>query len=212
MKKYYIKTKEGLKELNVGDIVSKEKTLKTPYIKCTISKTLKVTEEDLEEFIKQGLVEVKEIKKEPSSTTTFNPETTKEQFKDNKNQQKPEFRYITNIDFYVQKLSNKLGWRIEKTWNYLNNLFKLYPAAVFSTLLKVIAVEFDKKYADHIRNAKTLYIVSNISGKIIASSNKDSIINYKNFAAFRSEKEAKLALDILKPLHEVMFNTEPNTK
>ena len=55
-----------------------------------------------------------------------------------------------DINFYIEKIAARLGWKPEKVYNYLNNVDSILPAAAFSMVLREIAVELDKKYECHI--------------------------------------------------------------
>ena len=46
-----------------------------------------------------------------------------------------------DINFYIEKIAARLGWKPEKVYNYLNNVDSIVPAAAFSMVLREIAVE-----------------------------------------------------------------------
>ena len=109
-----------------------------------------------------------------------------------------------DINFYIEKIAARLGWKPEKVYNYLNNVDSILPAAAFSMVLREIAVELDKKYEDHIENSPEIYVISMLDGRI-TKANKAHIKNYRNFAAFRTIEDARIACRIVKPILKEMF-------
>ena len=109
-----------------------------------------------------------------------------------------------DINFYIEKIAARLGWKSEKVYNYLNNVDSILPAAAFSMILREIAVELDKKYEDHIENSPEIYVISMLDGRI-TKANKAHIKNYRNFAAFRTIDDARIACRIVKPVLKEMF-------
>lgn len=112
-----------------------------------------------------------------------------------------------DLAFYVGKIAQRLGWRHEKAAGYLNNLDSIYPAAAFTIVLREIAIELDKKYEDHISNSPEIYSISLTDGRITRLY-KDSIRSYKNFAAFRSVSDAKIACSIVRDILKEMFKNK----
>ena len=80
----------------------------------------------------------------------------------------------------------------------------ILPAAAFSMVLREIAVELDKKYEDHIENSPEIYVISMLDGRI-TKANKAHIKNYRNFSAFRTIEDARIACRIVKPILKEMF-------
>ena len=109
-----------------------------------------------------------------------------------------------DINFYIEKIAARLGWKPEKVYNYLNNVDSILPAAAFSMVLREIAVELDKKYEDHIENSSEIYVISMLDGRI-TKANKAHIKNYRNFSAFRTIEDARIACRIVKPILKEMF-------
>ena len=99
------------------------------------------------------------------------------------------------LEFYIQKIADRLGWKLPKVYNYLNGIDEMLPAAAFSIVLREVAIELDKKYDDHIQDSEEIYIISLFDGGI-TKVNKATIKNYRNFAAFRSAEDAKVACKI----------------
>ena len=110
----------------------------------------------------------------------------------------------TDIEFYIEKIAKKKGWKLEKFYNFLNGIDELSEAAAFSIVLREIAVEIDKKYKDHIQDSPKIYVISLFDGRI-TEANKAHIKNYRNFAAFRTIEDAKIACKIVSPLLKELF-------
>ncbi len=112
----------------------------------------------------------------------------------------------TDISYYVNSLAKKKGWRTEKMANFLNNLLDINPGAAFQAVLREIAIELDKKYEDHIEKSNKIFCVSMANGHIFEA-NKKHIRNFRNFAAFRTLDDAKLACKITRHLLKDMFKS-----
>lgn len=108
------------------------------------------------------------------------------------------------LEYYIEKIAKRLNWHPEKVCNYLNHTADVFPAASLSMILREIAIEIDKKYDDHIENSPEIYSISLLNGKI-TNINKAHIKNYKNFAAFRSIEDAKIACRITKDILKELF-------
>ena len=90
--------------------------------------------------------------------------------------------------------------------DYLNSVDTILPAAAFSMILREIAIELDKKYKDHIEKSPEIYVISMLDGRI-TKANKAHIKNYRNFAAFRSVSDAKIACTITRDILKEMFKS-----
>lgn len=138
----------------------------------------------------------------------FNKEV--DELLNNENKPKEETTVVPmDLDYYIGKIANRLGWKIDKAYNYLNNVDSIFPMAALSMLLREIAIEIDKKYEDHISNSPEIYVISTLNGKINRVY-KAHIKNYRNFAAFRTIEDAKIACKIVKPVLKGLF--EPSEK
>lgn len=181
MKKIYLKNG---KEVQLGDILTKVSKVNDPFFgKGTVIEhvKVKVTKDILPKLIEAGIV------------TTTKPAKSV-----------VETKVPMELEYYIQKIADKLGWKIEKVYNYLNNVDAVLPAAAFSMVLREIAIELDKKYEDHIENSPEIYVISMLDGRI-AKANKAHIKNYRNFAAFRSVNDAKIACSIVRDILKEMF-------
>lgn len=111
-----------------------------------------------------------------------------------------------STSYYIMSLAKKRGWKPMKMAGFLDSLWEISPAAVFSILVREIAIELDKKYEDHINKCDTLYIISTFDGRIHQVHRK-AIKSFKNFAAFRTEDDAKAACRILRSELKEMFKS-----
>ena len=181
MEKIYLKNG---KEVQIGDTLTKVSKVKDPFFgKGTIVQHIVVTKDILPELLKAGIV------------TTTKPAKSV-----------AETEVPMELKYYIQKIAEKHGWKIEKTYNYLNSVDAILPAAAFSMVLREIAIELDKKYEDHIEKSPEIYVISMLDGRI-TKANKSHIKNYRNFAAFRTIEDAKIACGITRDILKEMFKS-----
>lgn len=180
MEKFYLKNGE---EVKIGDTIIETSKKTNPYFNKTSIKYIKVTEDILPKLLDDGIIISKSEK----------PVETK-------------YKVPMKLEYYIQKIADKFGWKIDKTYNYLNNVYIINPAAAFSIVLKEIAIELDKKYKDHIEKSPEIYVISMFDGRI-TKANKAHIKNYRNFAAFRSVEDAKIACSIMKDILKELFKS-----
>ena len=107
--------------------------------------------------------------------------------------------------FYIKHLADRIHWNVDNLRKYLGNLYTIYPAAVFSILLREVAIVLDEKYGNHIENSKEIYVISCLSGEISKVKDLNKIKNFKNFAAFRTLDDALAAKHILKDPMKQLF-------
>ena len=176
------KKKKNGKEVQLGDILTKVSKVKDPFFgKGTVVHHIVVTKDTLPKLLKAGIVTTTKPAKAGGETSV-----------------------PMELEYYIQKIAEKLGWKIEKTYNYLNSVDAILPAAAFSMVLREIAIELDKKYEDHIEKSPEIYVISMLDGRI-TKANKNHIKNYRNFAAFRSVSDAKIACSIVKDILKELF-------
>lgn len=180
MEKFILK--QSGKKVRMGDKLIKYGVINTPTGKGVVTQEVLVNEETLPKLLEAGVV-VSAGKMKMDTTVPM------------------------ELDFYIGKIAKRLGWKPDKTYNYLNNVDSVLPAAAFSMVLREIAIELDKKYEDHIENSPEIYVISMLDGKI-AKANKAHIKNYRNFAAFRTIEDAKIACRIVKPILKEMFKNK----
>lgn len=172
----FVLTANG-KEVKVGDVVNVSVSVDTYFGRITVPYSVVINDYTIPKLVREGLL--KPIEGESSSIPM-------------------------EIAYYVEKIAKRLGWKVDKAFNYLNNVDAIMPAAAFSMILREIAVELDKKYEDHIENSPEIYVISSFDGRI-TKANKAHIKNYRNFAAFRSIEDARVAYRIVKPVLKEMF-------
>lgn len=107
-------------------------------------------------------------------------------------------------DYYIFNLADKKGWEPKKMVRYIENLTKFNPAAAASVLLREIAIDFDDAHEGHIEDSEEIWTISMLNGKV-EQVDKSKVKNYRNFPAFRSEREAKEAHAILSKRLRKMF-------
>ena len=180
MEKIYLKNG---KEVQIGDTLTKVSKVKDPFFGkgTVIEHVIKVTKDILPKLLEAGIVTTK-LDEKPVAETKVPME----------------------LDYYIEKIANKLNWKVEKVYNYLNNVDTILPAAAFSMVLREIAIELDKKYEDHIEKSPEIYVISLLDGRI-TKANKAHIKNYRNFAAFRTIEDAKIACTITRDILKEMF-------
>lgn len=117
-----------------------------------------------------------------------------------------------DTNFYLEHLANRIQWNVDNLKKYIDNLYIIYPAAVFSIILREIAIVFDEKYSNHIENSKEIYSISLLNGEIYKIKDLNKIKNFKNFAAFRTLLEAVAAKHILKDYIKYLFEKSGESK
>lgn len=113
---------------------------------------------------------------------------------------------IPTIMGAISRIANRNGWTFRQTGKLLDTVYSLMPMAFVNILLREIAVMLDEKYPDHINKSEKIYCISTIDGRIHELC-KAHIKNYRNFAAFRSIEDAKIACNIMKGHLKAMFNS-----
>lgn len=169
------------KEVQIGDILVKKEL--DPLFRRTIGQQIVITKDNLPELLKAGIVTIK-----PAKSTVVKSEVPME------------------LEYYIQKIAERLGWKIKRVYNYLNSVDTILPAAAFSMILREVAIELGKKYEDHIEKSPEIYVISMLNGRI-TKANKAHIKNYRNFAAFRTIEDAKTACRITRDILKEMFDS-----
>jgi hypothetical protein len=110
-----------------------------------------------------------------------------------------------DIPAAVVHLAERIGWNSSNLDKYLDNLYRISPAAVFSVLLKEVAIMLDEKYPDHINKSKEVWVISTLDGEIKQIKELHKIKNFRNFAAFRSLDDALTAKKIMTPALQDLY-------
>lgn len=185
MEKFYLKNG---KEVQIGDTLIKVTKTKHPlFSEGTKVESVVITKTSLPKLIEKGII-----------TTSLGSDFDVDKVMPTESHM--------NLHYYVEKLAKKLNWKVDKVYNYLNTIDSVYPAAAFSMLLREVAIELDKKYEDHIEKSPEIYVISVFDGRI-TKANKAHIKNYRNFAAFRSVSDAKIACNIMKDILKELFKS-----
>lgn len=173
------------KEVQTGDTLTKVSKVENPFFgKGTVVQHVVVTKDILPKLLEAGIVTTTK----PAKPTVVESEVPME------------------LEYYIQKIAERLGWKIEKVYNYLNSVDTILPAAAFSMVLREVAIELDKKYEDHIEKSPEIYVISIFDGRI-TKANKAHIKSYRNFAAFRTIEDAKIACRITRDILKEMFKS-----
>lgn len=173
------------KEVQIGDTLTKVSKVVGPFFgEGAVVQHIVVTKDILPKLLEAGIVTTTK----PAKSAVVESEVPME------------------LEYYIQKIAEKLGWKIEKVYNYLNSVDTILPAAAFSMVLREVAIELDKKYEDHIEKSPEIYVISMLDGRI-TKANKAHINNYRNFAAFRSISDAKIACKITRDVLKEMFKS-----
>ena len=188
MEKFILKNGE---EVKMGDKLIKHGVINTPLDKRLIIQEVIVNEKTLPELLKAGVLTPAGCAHGTDCTCRYCAKS----------------EISLDMNFYIEKIAARLGWKPEKVYNYLNSVDSILPAAALSMVLREIAVELDKKYEDHIENSPEIYVISLLDGRI-TKANKAHIKNYRNFAAFRTIEDAKIACKIVKPVLKEMFKSK----
>lgn len=101
-----------------------------------------------------------------------------------------------SIPYCVEHLAKRIKWNVQNLDKYLDNLYEIYPAAVFSIVLRELAIIMDEKYPDHISNSEQVWAIRMTDGKIVQITSP--IKSFNNFAAFRTLEDAIEAKKIMK--------------
>lgn len=113
---------------------------------------------------------------------------------------------VPTVSTVTERFANRMGWKPQKVENYLNSVAEIMPMAAFNMVLREVAVMLDEKYPDHINKSEKIYCISPLDGRIHEVC-KAHIKNYRNFAAFRTIEDAKLACSILREPLKDMFKS-----
>lgn len=158
-----------------------QRMLKFDPSKLNHFSVIELTEKVLENFIKEGLISVVSENEDYGSYTQV------------------------DIEYYIEHLANRLNWKKDNLFKYLSTLEQINEAAVFSVLLREVAIVIDKKYSDHIERSKEIYSITSVNGEIVKIQDIHKIKNFRNFAAFRSLEDALWAKHILEDFIKDLF-------
>lgn len=137
MKKYVIsKTKEPV---NIGDVIKKSKRINTPLGYVSIDESYPVTEDVIEELIKEGIVE--EVKPSEKNVKEYSAKDV------------------------INNLAIKYGTSMQDVSKWLNRTNEICSRAVFDILLKEISFMLYNEDPNAFDEAETYYSVT-VTGKV----------------------------------------------
>lgn len=113
-----------------------------------------------------------------------------------------------DLNFFIERLAKRKHWNIDNMHNYLKNVKSISISAFMNIMAKEIALFLNEGYQNHISDSKEIWIISMLNGKVLPIKDKNKIITYKSFAAFRSKEDAYFALKVLSPIIEDLFGSE----
>lgn len=107
------------------------------------------------------------------------------------------FKVPMSIEYYMVKTNMPFAISVY--------FAKCMPVEYTWILLMEIARKLDQQYEDHIEDSNEIYTISRFSGNIIKV-DKDNIVNYKSFPAFRSKSDAGIAYKIMREPLNILFD------
>ncbi len=178
--KIFLSTNDEFTEVSMGDTLELNSKNEHPNFGTVINKLIvTLTPENINFLIDMGAIKVEKD----------NAVDLQELFAEATESLRVKFNYKTMEG--VAKLATKL--------NAVN------PSLTFNMYMRELAIILDRQYPDHINKSETLYVFGSTSGKIEAI-NPKKVKNFRNFAAFRTLEDAKIACVVLKPMIKQMFN------
>lgn len=116
-----------------------------------------------------------------------------------------------DIDYYMNKLENLISPDKVTAKNIIENIYAFNPGVIISILAKMIAIDLDQNYEDHILNSTELYCISLIDGRI-QKVYTPQIKNHSCIALFRTLDDAKVACHILAPILKSLYGKQKDKK
>lgn len=89
---------------------------------------------------------------------------------------------------------------------FIQLLYDMNKGAALTLVLRELAILIDNIYDGSIQDSPEIYAISSLNGRV-HKVDKSKVKNYRNFAAFRSEREALLAKQILRSYFKEMFKS-----
>ncbi len=169
-------------EAQFGDVITFSTITNHPLLgKVETTCTTPITEENIRTLVEEGVLTTKDRKESTVDLKALCKATAESLC--------AKYRHRSMDSF------NKAMSRLQDT----------DPSIVFSIYLKEMAILLDKKYPQHINKCKEIYYFDNIMGNI--SKCPTCIVkSFKNFAAFRTLDDAKIACAALRKVIKIMYN------
>lgn len=172
-------TKEG-KKVSLGEPLSITDTLKKKGVKTTyIFRSDKLTSLQAKILVMKGMLKEEKESKVPTIDET-----------------------VALINTWLMGTPHEKGTARE--------FLAAMPGYVwFSVMLRAFAVLIDRKYPDHINNADVdKYFTIDMTNGRVCEVPKGKIKNFRNFAAFRSIDDIKIATKVLRPFIKELWPNE----
>lgn len=122
--------------------------------------------------------------------------------------EKPVSPSVDDITFetIIMSIAKRLKWKVDNVFKYLDNLAYINEGAVLAILLREVAVILDRQYPDHIENSEKIYTIDMAKGEVVEVKDIHKIKNFRNFAAFRTIRDAITAKKVLKDFMLAAFS------
>lgn len=176
--------KETGKPVEFGDIIQYSNKIEKEGVTINSRTTVMITEQTILPLIRQGILIIKTDEKDS------------------------EIKVPEDIKYYIEKTIDFIAKGSESKKDSIRGTLAIMvnrcPTQIYQLLLKQIAVELDKQYEGDISQSPEIYAINTFNGKVVQA-NKDIIKNYRNFAAFRSEKDAKFAKKVLCKFNKLLY-------
>lgn len=117
------------------------------------------------------------------------------------------YKIPMDVEYYIEKVANRMHWNYNKVINYFNTLNELNPIIPINIILKEIALELEKGYTGHIKDCSEVYGIGSTSGEVRKLSIGNNP-NFKCFSAFRTKEDAELAKEILKEFFDDIYGKQ----
>ena len=113
-----------------------------------------------------------------------------------------------DLKYYINRLSIFRNRDFSQLMFLINVLYEVCPQAVYTLLLREIAIDLDEIYPDHILESDELFAVSKINTNVIRISDKkrNEKLLHRKIALFRSKAEANYAIKLLEDVMYVIEN------
>lgn len=115
------------------------------------------------------------------------------------------------LQTYISNLENLISPDNIMAKNIIENIYAFHPGVVISLLSKMMAIQLDQKYPDHILNTSELYCISLVDGRI-QKLYTPQIKNHNCIALFRTLDDAKLACHALAPILKSLYGKQKDKK
>lgn len=180
MRRFYLT--DTNEEVKIGTVIKRMGTINTFFGPTKVEHQITVNESTIPTLIECNIIKAVD---DPTTKKDLPP-------------------HITDLAFYMKVIADKMHCSPDIIVNNMAALEDVYPSIVFNIILREIAIELDKQYPDHISESDKIYVVSSLDGRI-TEANKAHIKNYRNFAAFRSIEDARIACRTTRHLLRKMY-------